>query len=84
MPYIDKAIRQRVNWLIDNLYGEMISAGVKGTLNYFLFRLAKRCCRNYGDYSRFIAELECAKMEIYRRQLAPYEDKKIEENGDVE
>jgi hypothetical protein len=30
------------------------------------------------------AELECCKLEIYRRLVAPYEDKKKEENGDVE
>jgi len=27
--------------------------------------------------------LECAKLELYRRIAAPYEDTKIEENGDV-
>jgi hypothetical protein len=30
------------------------------------------------------AELECCKLEIYRRLVAPYEDKKKDENGDVE
>lgn len=27
--------------------------------------------------------IECAKLEFYRRVAAPYEDKKIAENGDV-
>ena len=27
--------------------------------------------------------LECCKLEFYRRVAAPYEDIKIEENGDV-
>ena len=27
--------------------------------------------------------LECAKLELYRRVAAPYEDVKIMENGDV-
>lgn len=27
--------------------------------------------------------LECVKLELYRRVAAPYEDRKIEENGDV-
>jgi len=27
--------------------------------------------------------LECIKQEFYRRAVAPYEDKKKEENGDV-
>jgi hypothetical protein len=30
-----------------------------------------------------VGVLECAKLEIYRRIAAPYEDKKIVENGDV-
>jgi hypothetical protein len=27
--------------------------------------------------------LESAKLELYRRKIAPYEDDKIAENGDV-
>jgi len=30
-----------------------------------------------------IGALECAKLELYRRVAAPYEDDKIAENGDV-
>ena len=30
-----------------------------------------------------IGVLECAKLELYRRVAAPYEDDKIDENGDV-
>jgi hypothetical protein len=32
---------------------------------------------------RVIGALENCKMELYRRKIAPYEDIKIEENGDV-
>ena len=49
-----------------------------------LHKLAKETCGNYEDYRNFIGELESAKLEIYRRLVAPYEDKKIKENGDVE
>lgn len=38
---------------------------------------------NYSDHNEIIGLLECAKMEFYRRKTAPYEDKKIKENGDV-
>ena len=38
---------------------------------------------NYADINSAIGVLECAKLELYRRQAAPYEDKKIEENGEV-
>jgi hypothetical protein len=30
-----------------------------------------------------VGVLECAKQELYRRILIPYEDAKIELNGDV-
>jgi hypothetical protein len=30
-----------------------------------------------------IGVLECAKLELYRRVAAPYEDEKIAESGDV-
>jgi len=31
-----------------------------------------------------IGVLECVKQEFYRRKVAPYEDIKIIENGDIE
>lgn len=37
----------------------------------------------YKDYNEIIGVLECCKLEIYRRLVASYEDKKKEENGDV-
>lgn len=38
---------------------------------------------NFQTRSEIIAALECAKLELYRRVVSPYEDKKCEENGDV-
>lgn len=38
---------------------------------------------NYAAINNTMGALECAKLELYRRLAAPYEDKKIEENGDV-
>lgn len=37
----------------------------------------------YSDYNEVVGVLECAKLELYRRMVAPYEDTKIAENGDV-
>lgn len=37
----------------------------------------------YQHYNDVIGALEGAKLEFYRRVVAPYEDKKIEQNGDV-
>jgi len=38
---------------------------------------------SYSEYNEIIGILECAKMEVYRRLVVPYEDKKIEQNTDV-
>jgi hypothetical protein len=37
----------------------------------------------YDDFNEVIGVLECAKLELYRRMVAPYEDRKQKENGDV-
>ena len=60
-----------------------------GTLNYIITRLCDYWCRdyageaNYEKYNTVIGVLECVKQELYRRQIAPYEDEKCKENGDV-
>ena len=37
----------------------------------------------YAVYNRAMGVFDCAAREFYRRVVAPYEDKKIMENGDV-
>jgi len=37
----------------------------------------------YATLNTVIGVLECAKLELYRRVVADYEDQKCEENGDV-
>lgn len=83
MPYISNMhTREKLNRLVRTFVRSVTL--ITGNLNYFLFTLAKHTCFCYEDYRNFIGELEAAKLEIYRRQIVPYEDKKIEENGDVE
>jgi len=38
---------------------------------------------NYQNINDCIGALESCKLELYRRIAAPYEDEKIEQNGDV-
>jgi hypothetical protein len=38
---------------------------------------------NYALLNELIGVLECAKLELYRRVASPYEDEKIQSNGDV-
>ena len=58
-----------------------------GELNYEITLLLKRYLQRkgacYQTYNDIIGALECAKLEIYRRKVIPYEDKKKLENGDV-
>jgi len=79
MPYITKLDRERLD---DG--GEAESAG---ELNYAITKQIdaylnrKGIC--YANLNEVIGVLECAKLELYRRIAANYEDVKIAENGDV-
>lgn len=58
-----------------------------GELNYLLTRQVLRflgpVTPTYTAYNEAIGALECAKLELYRRMVATYEDEKIKQNGDV-
>lgn len=77
MPYIPAKDREA-------LWGKGVENATSGELNYaitlLLLGTGPKC---YEDYNRLIGVLECVKLEFYRRAVAPYEDKKKEENGDV-
>jgi len=38
---------------------------------------------NYEKYNAVIGALECCKLELYRRMIAPYEDDAMQRHGDV-
>jgi hypothetical protein len=69
-----------------------IDAGMQpatpGQLTYAITRLAVRFAREQGKI-RFatlclvIGAIVCAAFEFYRRVVAPYEDAKMAQNGDV-
>lgn len=80
MPYITQEDRKKLD---DG--GRPESAG---GLNYRITMIIDDYLRRkggvrYAHINEVIGVLECAKMELYRRLAAPYEDKKIAENGDV-
>jgi hypothetical protein len=57
-----------------------------GELNYLVTELIKRYVGDHPNYQRYndvLGALEGAKLELYRRKVAPYEDVKIGLNGDV-
>ena len=58
---------------------------ISGVLNYAITRLCcgLMCDVSYGKIAILTGVLENVKQEFYRRAAAPYEDKKIIQNGDV-
>lgn len=79
MPYIEQKDRLGVSVMIPETPGE---------LNYLLTRIVQdyideRGGVSYAIINEVVGVLECAKLELYRRVAAPYEDQKCDENGDV-
>ena len=83
MPYIEAKNRMYA----DVTLGDYKAARDPGTLNYQITSLCidyiKDTGEKYQHYNDVIGALESCKLEFYRRAVAPYEDKKIQENGDV-
>jgi hypothetical protein len=83
MPYIKEEARKELA-LYRVLPRKIANAG---ELNYMLTVIVKDYLKHNGEsYQYFndcIGALEGAKLELYRRRVAPYEDDKIIRNGDV-
>jgi hypothetical protein len=80
MPYIEGQARERID-----AGGAPETAG---ELNYAITRLVDaylvRCGGiRYAHLNEVVGALECAKLELYRRLAAPYEDEKLRATGDV-
>ena len=83
MPYITAEQVLEVN---DALEEQNITGLTPGQLNYLITQMLVGWLGESPNYTRYNAAMgvmECAKAELYRRRVAPYEDKKIQENGDV-
>jgi hypothetical protein len=95
MPYIKEEQRKNLYALIDTLAEKIAKDAVDndeqmcGRLNYTITKMIHAALEyegvteNYASYNELIGMLECAKLELYRKKVAPYEDNKIKENGDV-
>lgn len=78
MPYIPKGRRVSID-----------AGDWPRNVGELTYKLA-RCVDSYigpspffQDIGEAIAALECLKLELYRRVVAPYEDDRREENGDA-
>lgn len=85
MPYIKQADRDRLKPLTDMM--ESASIKTPGELNYLITLLTHSFLNqkpeSYQGYNDVLGALEGAKLELYRRHVASYENDKIKENGDV-
>lgn len=83
MPYITTTERKKFSSILSQLPG----IASPGELNYILTLLCKHYIEGrglcYQTYNDALGALEGCKLELYRRQIASYEDQKIQMNGDV-
>lgn len=84
MPYIKPDRRPAFDQAIKALADEVQN---EGEMNYVMYKLATlvidRMGESYANLAMCSSAMEHAKLEWYRRRLAPYEDGKIVENGDI-
>jgi hypothetical protein len=90
MPYIPADKRTNLDDPLASLAAKVIvedSRSQAGVLNYCITALFNEVLKtrgiNYSNVNELIGVLECAKLELYRRVASPYEDEKIQSNGDV-
>mgnify|MGYP001560899514 CR=1 FL=1 len=87
MPYIKKPERLPPDKWDTATFFEDVFGSKPGVLNYAFTQTIKLYLKangtSYRTFNEIVGALECAKLELYRRLIAPYEDTKIQENGDI-
>ena len=91
MPYIISEKRDKFDSILELL--ENIDLENVGELNYLITSICHEYMNkkkpgykgklSYQIINDIIGTLECSKAEFYRRLAVPYENAKIQENGDV-
>jgi hypothetical protein len=81
MPYINQEDRAAL------LSGERVAAQTAGELNFVITQAIRTYFwskgGSYQTINDIVGALEGAKAEFQRRVVAPYEDFKIKQNGDI-
>lgn len=90
MPYIQRKDRLDIDARIDSLINQCMTIknfgdNRGGILNYIITRLAIAFMGkiSYKNLSLMKSAMSDAADEWYRRMMAPYEDEKIKQNGDI-
>ncbi len=80
MPYVKSEVRERIDrgGIPEN--SSELDYAITRLLNGYLKQKGRFA---YAELNEAVGALECAKLELYRRLVAPYEEGKIAENGDV-
>lgn len=85
MPYLSQESRDRLEEAVIGI--ESVDLVLPGDMNYLFTKIVRRYIFQHGLSYRNINDVmgafDAAGKEFYRRIAVPYEDKKIEENGDV-
>jgi hypothetical protein len=88
MPYIKPEFRPEIDKLLQPLIDHIKTLPLEkqdGAFNYTVTKILKKLYDkgDYFTYNRSVGALNAVEREWYRRAVAPYEDEKIKENGDV-
>ncbi len=87
MPYINQDDRPPIDQLVQPLIEHLRSLPTDqqdGALNYAVTKVLKNLYPpKYFNYNRAMGVLSSIQAEFYRRDVTPYEEQKITENGDV-
>lgn len=79
MPYIKKERRGELLIKFDPKNAGELNYLITEQLTNYIFLNGE----SYQTFNDIMGALEGAKLEIYRRLIVPYEDRKARENGDV-
>ncbi len=84
MPYVKQEDRDMLRHITIEFPDNVLNPG---RLNYLISKLALQYIdfkgESYQTYAEIEGVLSHVSKELYRRLVAPYEDKKIAENGDI-
>ena len=97
MPYIKQEDREQYDLAISEIVDALVTEATKnsmfkGNMNYIFTKIGKDFMAEmianghkfgYNQMDDVASAMRGAAVEWDRRVLAPYEDQKIEENGDV-
>lgn len=88
MPYIPRKDRQQYQAAISELAQLVPQDRMSrpGHMNYIISLLINRVYGpelRYADHNEVVGVLTCVQQEFYRRFTSPYEDQKIDIEGDL-